>query len=709
MAKSKDARAEDQAFVLDIKHRLGERRWLVERSWWGNILYHMGVQWVVYDTSARRWRMRKLSPAVPTPITNLFRATADTVKSVIAQHDPRFLATPERDDPHAVAAAANADATLQVLLQQGHFRRARRRMLDWLITTGNAFIEPVFDDSEDTGLVSIPYEHCDACSVETKASDIDEENPVCPECGGAAMSDSTTQFEQVPQGDIRMDVKSPFECYLDPAIEELEDQPIVLFVESYTTEQIYMRWNVDVEEDSSTMNTSNHLREAAATVASPGVGMVTAAQGGGFRQNRATVYRLYCKYHPKYKDGLYIAMTASGKELERKAPYPWKRKKNGRKFFPMVHFRFGTAPGRAWGYTPLDDLLPKQYQLNKAESLFTMIMAKMANPVWLIPSNSNPTRITGEIGIQIEYTPNGGQAPARVPGSEAPQSLVKYIMDIRQSFDELSGAFSAIRGRAIGTRTPVGTTQALIDRGYGRWATVFDCMEENYEDLAKNLLEIWRQSAAAPRVQAIKNALGGFTFKEFAQADWDDGVDISVEAGSTRPKTQAEKLQMYGQLLQAQLLDPLDQAQRIKILEDTGNIHLLVGAEEDTQEAYKENAKFMQWAQQIASTVMSGTHAGDPMMQQSVDQMLSLAPIMVHPVVDNHAVHFLSHRRLCLTDEFKNLPEQAQQFMFAHMTEHKLDIGQSAIMTPPPTPPVNAPPQKGSGGPSSPVPATKGA
>src|SRR5260370_23063230 len=132
-------------------------------------------------------------------------------------------------------------------------------------------------------------------------------------------------------------------------------------------------------------------------------------------------------------------MTAAGKGLEKKTKYPFKGRGGGWSFYPAVHFRFGCAAGRSWGYSPADDLLPKQYQLNKAESLFTMIMAKMANPIWLIPSNSNPTRITGEVGIQIEYTPTGSVAPARVPGSEAPQSLVKYIMDILQSFDELSG------------------------------------------------------------------------------------------------------------------------------------------------------------------------------------------------------------------------------------------------------------------------------
>src|SRR3972149_6637687 len=102
----------DQELIKSLKERLTRRRWLFERSWWGNILFHLGVQWITYDSNVRRWRQKKLSPAVPTPVTNLFRATLDTVKSAIAQHSPRFSGMPERDDPRSVAAAASADAAV---------------------------------------------------------------------------------------------------------------------------------------------------------------------------------------------------------------------------------------------------------------------------------------------------------------------------------------------------------------------------------------------------------------------------------------------------------------------------------------------------------------------------------------------------------------------------------------------------------------------
>lgn len=680
---SKQALPKDQALIKDLKERLSRRRWLTERSWWGNTLYYLGLQWIIYDTTSRRWRQRKLSPATPTPITNLFRSTMDTVKSAIAQHEPRFLGTPTRDDSKAVAAAGSVDIQLAIILREGEFSKARRRMLDWLLLTGNAFMEVVYDTGEETGLYPIPFEKCMECGVETDPDSDDfkdvGEMPACPSCGSPWLADSETQFKFIPRGRIRFDVASPFEVYIDPAIEEIQDQPFMLVVKSYTVEQVMEIWGETIEPDQAYGGLGDLMRETVPTLASSSAGMPFGAQSASERENRVTVIRAYVKRHKEYPDGTYIVMTASGKVLEKTKDYPWKHKVSGRKYYPWVHFRFGTVGGRAWGFTPADDLLPKQYQLNKAESLFTLIMTRMANPVWLIPANSNPTRITGDIGIQIEYTQVGQAAPSRIPGAEAPNSLVVYIRDIRTSFDELSGAFAAVRGRSMGSRTPVGTVQALQDRGFGRWATVFGNLEEGYSDLAKVALEVWRANAHTPRVQAVRNAVGGWTFGEFMGADWVDGVDVEVEAGSSRPVTRQEKLQTYAVLGQMGVINFADKAQSVKLLEDTGMVNLLPGVEEDTKQAYKENAEYMAWAQRITDEVLTARIGVDPAVNDRLAGLLGEMPITVMPLVDNHEVHFLTHRRLCITDAFKALPDIVQQVMMMHMLGHKENILMSKI------------------------------
>lgn len=696
----KDALGSDTANILEMKRRLSQRRHLIERSWWGNINFHLGNQWILYNSTARRWQQRRLSPSVPTPVTNYFRSTLDTVKSAIAQHEPRYVGIPTRDDARSVAAAASTDAQLGIILKEGQFDKSRARMLDWLLLTGNSFQEVSWDNSDETGQEAMPKEVCSDCGTVFSAAKLDPNVPYCPKCGGMLV-ESATEYEWLPRGEIRFDVLSPFEVYLDPVIEELEDQPFIVVVQSYTEEQIEMIWGVRVEggQSSATQDLSNVHRDSIANI-TPGVASGSPYQGwaGDMLSKRVVVFRAFIKKHREYPDGAYIVMTSNGKILEKEKKYPWRNRAGaGRKFYPIIHYKFGTVPGRAWGYSPADDMLPKQYQLNKAESMLTMIMARMANPVWLIPANTNPSRISGDIGIQIEYTPVGGQAPNRLPGAEAPQSLVKYITDIKQSFDELSGAFAAVRGKSMGSRTPVGTVQSLQERGFGRWATVFSGLETGYQDMAIKSLEVWRQKAHTPRVLAIKDAIGGFTFAEFLGADWDDGVQVEVEAGSTRPHTQTEKLQVYMELGKIGALDFMDDAQKIKMLEDLGMLNMRAGVEEDTKHAYKENAEFMDWARQIAEQLQA---VPDPEMQEMMAVQMSMSmPVRVVPIVDDHAVHFLTHRRLAMTAEFKAMPQPLQQVWFMHMMQHKADIQMSKILNAPMTPPA---PSEATSGASSP-------
>jgi hypothetical protein len=197
---------------------------------------------------------------------------------------------------------------------------------------------------------------------------------------------------------------------------------------------------------------------------------------------------------------------------------------------------------------------------------------------------------------------------------------------------------------------------------------------------------VWRQNANAPRVRAVQNAIGGWTFQEFLAADWDDGVDVQVESGSSRPKTQMQKLQTYMYLAQSGLLNLSDMAQKIKILEDVGMSNLLPGVEQDTKAAYKENADFMQWGEQLKQSVLQ-SNINTPEGQGQIQEDMAKMPIMVHPLVDDHALHFLTHRQLCLSPEFKSMPDQVQQVMFQHMLQHKQDLGINMMIPQMPSPP----------------------
>ena len=664
-------------FLLEAKDRLANRRWLFEREWYRNILYYLGQQWITYEETMRRWRVRNLPRWVPLPVTNRLASTTNVIRSSIAQIIPAFTATPTQENERSILSAAAADKYLEVIMQESGFRGARRRMASWITLTGNGFLLTEFDTSADTGTIQIPGERCMNCGAEIKPDEIPE-NMMCPKCGSGDLREAPELGISVPQGRIRVSALSPFEVYVDTNIMELQDQPLVLQIETKNLHEVkrtYGKLADDVTGDSQ-YETGHHYLHALSGMTQTGYG--TGAAGGRSSDDvdeSVTLYKLYCKTHKDYPDGIYIVMTGDQHLLEVKEPYPFKFKNTQRPFYPLVHIRYDDVPGRFWAKTPIDDLVPKQRQRNEFESLFQVITMRCANPVWLMPTGVQSTPLTGDPGIVVRYSGTGGAKPERLPGVEAPSSVLAMIQQIDQDFEELANTFAVMKGKNPGSVRAASAIQMLLERGFGRYGSVFDNLEDAYEQWAVQALELWKQKAVFPRVQAVAKAAGSWQFMEFLGSDIGE-VDIRVEAGSTRPRSQASRQMLVGQALQWALLNPNDPEQKMKIFEEMGMTHLLPGAEADTKVVAEENARFMTWAQQAVAALQDGQVPPEV----ALPQLLATFPVHGSPIIDHHPTHVVHHRRLALTDAFRSLPQVLQQLFIQHIVqEHLIYMFQEAV------------------------------
>ena len=665
------------SFVLDVKESLTKQRWLFEREWYRNVLFYLGQQWITYEETFRRWRTRNLPRWVPLPVTNRLSSTVNVIRSSVAQIVPAFTATPTEENERSILSSAAADKYLDVIMQESGFRSARRRLASWVTVTGNGFLLTEFDTSADTGTITVPGERCQACGAEIRPNEIPE-NMMCPQCGSQDLKEDPKLGLQIPQGRIKVSALSPFEVYVNNQIQELEDQPVILQIETknlHSVKQAYGKLADDVEGDQE-YDTGQHYLHTLSYMTQTGYG-TGIAQGKKVDDptESVTLYRVYCKTHEDYPEGVYLVMTGDQHILEKIEPYPFKFKNTQRAFYPIVHVRYDDVPGRFWAKTPIDDLVPKQRQRNELESLYQVIIMRCANPVWVMPTGVQSTPITGDPGIVIRYSGQGGLKPERLPGMDAPVSVIKFIEQIDQDFEEIANTFAVMKGKNPGSVRAASAIQMLLERGFGRYGSVFDNLEDAYEHWAIQALELWKQKAVFPRVQAVAKAAGSWQFMEFLGSDIGE-VDIRVEAGSTRPRSQASRQMLVGQALQWGLLNPQDPEQKMKVFEEMGMTHLLPGAEADTKVVAEENARYMTWAQQAMDTLSSGEV--DP--QVALPILISTFPIQGSPVIDHHPTHTVHHRRLCLTDAFRSLPEVLQQMMIQHIVqEHLVYMFQDAM------------------------------
>ncbi len=248
-AEASDKDKELISFVLDVKDALAHRRWLFEREWYRNILFYLGQQWITYEETFRRWRTRNLPRWVPLPVTNRLASTANVIRSSVAQIVPAFTATPTQENERSILSSAAADKYLDVIMQESGFRGARRRLASWVTLTGNGFLHTEFDTSADTGTITIPGELCMDCGNKIKPDEIPE-SMTCPNCGSPNLKEDPENGTQIPQGRIRVNALSPFEVYINANIQEMEDQPVVLQIETkniHSIKQLYGKLADDVE------------------------------------------------------------------------------------------------------------------------------------------------------------------------------------------------------------------------------------------------------------------------------------------------------------------------------------------------------------------------------------------------------------------------------------------------------------------------------
>jgi hypothetical protein len=248
---------------------------------------------------------------------------------------------------------------------------------------------------------------------------------------------------------------------------------------------------------------------------------------------------------------------------------------------------------------------------------------------------------------------------------EVPMSIPKFIELIDQDFEELANTFAVMKGKAPGEVKAASAIQMLVERGFGRYGSVFDNLEEGYENWGIQTLEIWRQRAVFPRVQAVSKAAGAWQFMEFLGADLSD-VDLRVEAGSTRPKSQAGRMMLIQQLMQQGLLNPNDPEQRMKIFEEMGATSLLPGAEADIKIVAQENTQFLSWAQQVTAQAGNPDNADMP-PEANLLVMMQTFPLKPNPIIDHHPTHLVHHRRFALSEEYRMLAPEAQQMFIQHM------------------------------------------
>lgn len=616
----------DKPFIVErvkASHaRLKQRRLSFEREWFRNILFLIGIQWIKWDSTDSRWRKVRLKDWVPTPVTNRFASTGERLVAVLSRIQPNWTFPPASDSPEDIAASQVADKIEEVISEENQVEQLRDDISRWVTWTGNAFaLSGVYDTSPRLDLMELAAQQ-----------GLDPE---------AIIQDPGSIEHLVPDPDHRQytDILSPFEVEADLTIPWISQQPEVLVVNRRDKSYWKKLYGVDVEDDHSGGDPGRNYLESIGYLSAD----LSSADFGFSRDtkvSRPLGIRAFYQPDDDFPNGLYAVVV--GDQLLESEELP--ATKEGQRYIPIAQYKFDAVPGAFFGRTPMNDLVQKQLQRNRLESMIELITMRMSSPIWLVPDGTIVKNWNvGEPGSQLKYSTLGDKSarPDRIPGEQIPSSLIAWLNKLDSDFEEIAATFEVMKGQAPYSGVPGIVVQQLVEQGMNRFGPAFRNLGEGWRAWMKHQIEFFRTYATAPRLMKILGENSQWKVEKFSAANISGAVDVRIEADSTIPRNDQAEAAKALAAVETGLVDISDPMTRYEVLTELHLQHLMKSMDEDVLAAVRENEEFQQGA----------------------------AP-QVNPFLDNHKVHIAKHRSFAMSEEGKPFLQQILQ----HITEHNMTM-----------------------------------
>lgn len=695
LLKQKDLILKARTRIKD-QGRAGKRK--LEREWYRNVLFLVGRQWIEWDANKGTWINATAPKWYEMPVTNKFAVAYNTIKTILTQEDPRIIVRPESDSEEDQATADVADMAVDVTDAEADMKKVKEIAASWVVCCNNVFLHNYYEVSESKyGSSFVVYEQCLQCQQISRPTDVEDAGGKCPKCGGEQFKPAVDQFlqpvgETVPKGKLCCEAVPPFEMYFNAEMQDFKEVPEAIRSKEVPVDSLketYPDFADAIKPGTGGDSISKTYMKTLAYISTTGTqSVMSSAAAGGEKVETAPVDYMVCLPTTAFPDGL--SATIIGDNIVELAPLKYaygSGKQKDRKFINFVHIGNERLPGRVWHRGKMDDVAVKQIQRNKLESFILLWTYAMSGGKWLEPSGTNMDAPTGQPHQRLKFDmgPNG-EKPELMKGLPVDQVLLALLEGMDKDIADLSASYDVLKGELpVGLKTASGL-RMLTERGFSRHNEMIHNWERGLEESKIQQIEIARAFFDEERSKTFENDLGNWETKTFTKADLQGGINIRVEPGSTLPKSKAMEDEEISHSIEEGVIDPTNPKVNFKILEKRGQTDLSSGVGEDIKDAAHE------WKDFLDSVIA---------LPQGPPEKWKLRPRLG---IDNEQVHYMDAVSRAKTDEFFNMPIEAQNLWIEHAQIHKLNIQaemmqQAAMSAPPQKPGANGKPEMNGKGP----------
>ena len=643
----------DIAFVEQFYEITIELRKPFERQWYLNMAFFLGKQWVTWNNAKRQLEVPPAPSYRVRLVANRIMPTVLHIIAKLAQNRPIYKVVPNTADSEALNDALVSEKCLHYLHQLNSQDSLNQDLFMLKTIYGTAFKYPYFDAFAGEHLPKkgkvekkkVLEKNPKTGKEETVYRDV----PVTDEEGNE-------QFYDVYEGEVKEDVLDPFSILPEPGAVDLEHSQRVMKLTSKSIEYIRSRYKngqyVQAESGSAVSSIEEQLKRLM-TDQYQQKSVPDVRNKKESAEGYATIKELREKPSHKYPKGRQIIIANHVLLHSGDLPYEFMTKRNT---LGIVMYCYIKVPGRFWGKTPIEDLIPIQVEFNKSRSQIIEIKNLMAKPKWIAYKESglSETAITSEAGeiIQPKWMPGVPEPHPTTPPNLSnvfPQELDRNEKDIM----EIGLIHEVSKGTSPpGIRSGVAISM-LQEKDQTAFAPIIARFESQEGKSGTYLLELVKEKYSGGKVLKIMGDDSEIEVFDFLAKE-NMPTDVQVVTGSALPQSQTARQQLVLQYFQGGLFgDPQDESvrRRALTLARMGGLDTL----------YKDIA-------------------ADEKKAERENRMFERGVVPEIDTFDAHTVHISIHDLFRKTDTYMHLrqeqPEIAEMIE-AHVTDHIINSAEA--------------------------------
>ena len=683
--QTKDVGALKSASDLNEKlDSLKRGRQYLEAQWKLSLAFYKGKQYTYYNKSLKRLESLPVEDGEKPRyrvriVNNQISPGAHALLAKLTKTKPVTHATATSGSDADIKAAQLADKLLEHWWSEFSLDDKLAEALLWCVITGQGYWKVTWD--KDAG-------------KQMRFLLDPEGNPVTDsalqDLFRAELSNAGIQPQEkvVYMGDIKVEVLSPFDVFVDDSAKVFDEAKYAICVHNMTPAEIKKKWGVDVKADAipSGNDVGSTMPGSALNSTEPSVKGVNVG---------------YFLPQPTIPNGRMVTWVDEHILDDEAWPYPTDK-------LPLVKFPGIRVPGQIYDMGDVEGAIPIQKDLNKTISQIVEYKNLTLKPrVWAPTGSLTGVRLTSEPGAVYEYNIIGDHKPEVEQLPSMPPYVFEHLKNLRDDIRQAFGIVDITEG------TPPPNVEAgiaidlLQEMATDRLAPRILLLERALARSGELMLNLAQEYYKEPRLLKVYGSGGSTKARRFSQADLKGGVSIHVETGSALPRTRAGRQQRILDYVDRGVLRP-DQAYKYLDIADLEGLSMIFQADED--QAYREhdrilagqpvNVVSMMNAQMQVESGQAVTPEGEPVTDPEAAQEYIQQESLRPQPFENLQSHMDVHALFMKSPEFESLPMEQKQMFLTHfmMTQEAMAAMPKPIEFKPVTPTLQI---KSTAGPTS--------